>query len=273
MFSTGILLSLITGILLIIGWLAAGFWGIGTAFIIAAIIIITSYAYCERFLLRVYNARPTKNVLLENTVREISRDAGLPPPQIYMIDTDESVPNSFSVGKSPRRSCIVVTSGITELEQHEIEAVIAHELGHIKSGHNTSRCMAAMIGSVISYPANHAYWAIRSDKTISGSISLSILMALFGGIAAFLIRISIPEIMEYKADYLSAVITKSPKSLVSALEKISVVFEEKTIRGPVATSHLWIVNPFSDHWLTRFFSTHPPTDKRINGLKYMHGDG
>ena len=98
MFSTGILLTLITGILLIIGWLAASFWGIINAFIIAGIVFIISYAYCERFILSMYNARPTKNVILESIVKDIARDAGMPTPSIYMIETDEPIPNSFSLG-------------------------------------------------------------------------------------------------------------------------------------------------------------------------------
>lgn len=273
MFSTGILLTMLTGILIIIGWLAGGVWGVSMAFIVAAIIIITSYSYYEKFLLKMYKARPTKNVLLENIVKELARDASLPTPKIYMIETDEPVPNSFSTGKGPKRSSIVVTSGLLSLERHEIEAVIAHELGHVKKKDGVSSGMAAIIGGAIAYPANYAYWKMKYGEVKSGSIMLTILMYIFGPIAAFFIRSSIPDRMEYKADYASAVVTKRPKSLVSALNKMSAVFEERTIRGSIATSHLWVVNPFKGHWLINLFSTNPSIYKRIERLRHMHGEG
>jgi heat shock protein HtpX len=103
MFSTAILLSVLTGILLVIGWIVGGLWGITFALILAIVINFLSYWYSDRIVLRMYKAKPTKNMLLEDMVKKLARDAGLPAPKIYMIETKEPIPNAFATGRD--RGC------------------------------------------------------------------------------------------------------------------------------------------------------------------------
>ncbi len=274
MFGTAILLSVLTGILLIIGWILGGLWGITFALILAIVINFISYWYSDRIVLTMYNAKPTKNVLLEGMVKRLSRDAGVPEPRVYMIETKDPVPNAFATGRNPEHSMIVVTSGLLGLEEHEIEAVIAHELGHIKNRDVLVASMAATIAGAIAYLAQIAYWSMFFGERRYGgaNILLILVIAIFAPIAALMVRLAISRGMEFKADYTSAVITKRPRSLASALQKISRVLSERTIKGPVATSHLWIVNPFRGNWFSNMFSTHPPVEERVKKLTTMDGE-
>jgi heat shock protein HtpX len=275
MLDTAILLSVMTAILLAIGWLIGGIWGITIAIILSIVINFLSYWYSDKIVLRMYNAKPTKNILLEDMVKELSRDAGIPTPKIYMIETSESIPNAFATGRDPKHSVIAVTSGLMNLEKEEIMAVIAHEMGHIKNRDVMVASMAAAIAGAISYVAQMAYWSmfLGSGRREGGSsILLMVAIAILAPIAALIVRMVISRKREYGADYSSAVITKNPKSLASALRKISGVSKEKTIKGPAATSHLWVVNPFKGNWFSNLFSTHPPIENRIKKLMEMHGE-
>jgi len=273
MFETAILLSVLTGILLVIGWILGGFWGITFALILAIIINFLSYWYSDRIVLRMYKARPTKHAQLENIVKKLARDAGLPTPRLYMIETRDSIPNAFATGRNPEHSVIAVTNGLLDLEENEIEAVIAHELGHIKNRDVLVASMAATIAGAIAYVAQIAYWSMVLGGRRQGGMNLLLMLAIviFAPIAALMVRLAISRGMEFKADYASTVITKRPRSLASALQKISDVLKEKTIKGPVATSHLWIVSPFKGNWFSNLFSTHPPVQERIKKLMQIDG--
>lgn len=276
MFGTAILLSVLTAILLAIGWLLAGLWGITIAIILSVVINFLSYWYSDRIVLKMYKAKPTKNILLEDMVKELARDAGIPVPRIYMIETSKPIPNAFATGRDPEHSVIAVTSGLLGLEREEIKAVIAHEMGHIKNRDVMVASMAAAIAGAIAYVAQIAYWSMflgGGRREGGSSILLMVAIVILAPIAALIVRLAISRGREYKADYSSAVITKNPKSLASALRKISGVTGEKTIKGPAATSHLWIVNPFRGNWFSNLFSTHPPIEKRIKKLMEMHGEG
>lgn len=274
MFGTAILLSVLTGIFLLIGWAIGGIFGSTIALILAIIINFVSYWYSDRIVLRMYRARPTTHINLVRIVKKLSRDAGLPVPRIYMIETKDSVPNAFATGRNPEHSTIAVTSGLLSLDEDEIEAVIAHEMGHIKNRDILVSSMAAAIAGAIAYIAQIAYWSMFFGERREGgaNILLIVVIVIFAPIAALLIRLAISRGMEFKADYASAIITKRPRSLASALEKISGVAKHRTIKGPAATSHLWIVNPLKGNWFSNLFSTHPPVEERIRRLMNIHGD-
>lgn len=274
MFGTAILFSVLTGILLVIGWIMGGLWGTTLALILAILINFLSYWYSDRIVLRMYNAKPTTNVLLENVVKKLSREAGLPAPKLYMIETRDAVPNAFATGRDPKHSAIAVTSGLLDLNEDEVEAVIAHELGHIKNRDVLVASMAAAVAGAIAYIAQIAYWSMFFGEKREGGANVLLMIAIIilAPIAALLVRLAISRGREFNADYTSAILTKRPRSLASALSKISGVLGSRTIKGPAATSHLWIVNPFRGNWFSNLFSTHPPIEERIKRLMDMHGE-
>lgn len=275
MFGTAILLSVLTGIFLAVGWAIGGLLGSTVALILALVINFLSYWYSDRIILKMYRARPTAHSGLERIVRKLARDANIPVPKIYMIETKEPIPNAFATGRDPEHSAIAVTTGLLDtLSEEEIEAVIAHEMGHIKNRDILVSSMAAAIAGAIAYIAQIAYWSMFLGERREGgtNLLLMIVIVILAPIAALLIRLAISRGMEFRADYASAIITKKPRSLASALGKISGAARHRTIKGPAATSHLWIVNPFSGNWFSNLFSTHPPVEERIKKLMDIHGD-
>ncbi len=269
MFNTAILLGTLAAILLVIGWLIAGVIGMTIALFIAIAINIISYWYSDKFVLKMYRAKPLHNEHIQSMVEKLAHEAKIPKPKLYSIPSD--VPNAFATGRNPEHSAIAVTQGLLHLDKEEIEGVLSHEIGHIKNRDILVQTLAATIAGAIAYVAQIGYWSMfmgrgRRDE---GNVLMLILMVIFAPLAALLIRMAISRSREYKADRTGALLTKNPRGLSSALRRISQIARHHPIKGSSATSHMWIVNPFHKDWFTGLFSTHPPIEKRIERLEEL----
>jgi heat shock protein HtpX len=269
MIRTLILLLALTLILLGVGFLVGGVFGMTIALFLAFFLNFLSYWYSDSIILRVYRAHQTEDEGLKEIVKKLASDAGIPVPKIYVIPSD--VPNAFATGRNPEHGAVAVTQGLTSLSKDEMEAVIAHEMTHIKNRDTLIQTLAATIAGAISYLAMIGYWSLfMSDRRDSGSLIIGvILIAIFAPLAATLVRLAISRRREYAADHGAALMTKKPMSLASALRKITDATQHRKIHGSSATSHLWIVNPFKQDWFTGLFSTHPPVKRRIAKLERL----
>jgi heat shock protein HtpX len=272
MYSTIMLLSVLTAILGLFGWLFGGFPGVAIALALAFALNSFIYWKSDSLVLRMYGAKPAEEPRLDGMLKGLAREAGIPVPRLYMIE-GTSIPNAFATGRSPSSSAIAVTRPLLEFRDDEIGAVLAHEVAHIRSRDTLVNVIAATIGGAIGFLAQMAYFGLYLDgDSRSGSNLISLLLlAIFAPIAAFMVRMAISRKSEFRADYLGTLFTKSPRSLVRALEKIEDAASSRPMRGPAATSHLWIVNPFSRNWFTGLFSTHPPVRERMKRLLEMEG--
>lgn len=262
---TGLLLGLLTGILLIIGFLFGGVGGMTVALIFAMLINFFSYWFSDKIVLSMYRAKPSNDKELNHLVEKIAKEADIPKPKVYIVPTNS--PNAFATGRSPNHSSVAVTQGLLDtLDDDEIEGVLSHELSHIKDRDTLVSTIAATIGGAISYLAQIAWLGMFSKDREGGNAILFPLLIL-APFAAMLVQLSISRGREYLADYIGAYISKKPLELASALEKISTAVERNPIRGSSATSHLWIVNPFKGDGFASLFSTHPPVSERIRRLK------
>jgi len=265
MFGTAILMSTLTAILLAVGFVLGGLAGTSIAFLLALVINGVSYWYSDRIVLSLYRAQPLKGEHLTQLVKRLCQDAKLPAPKLYLIK--EKAPNAFATGRSPRHSAIAVTEGLLELEEEEIAGVLAHEIGHIANRDMLVSTMAATIAGAIAWIAQIGYYS--SGGRDKQSLLPLILIVIFAPLAAMFIRLAISRSREYGADRYSAMLTRNPKGLAAALKKIALTSGRHPIRGPSATSHLWIANPFREDWFTGIFSTHPPITKRVQILEEM----
>jgi len=262
---TTLLLSLLTGILLAIGFFFAGIDGMTIALIFALFMNFITYWYSDKIVLAMYRAKPTNNKKLHSMIEKLAKEADIPKPKLYVLP--QNVPNAFATGRSPKHSAIAVTEGLLDhLEDDEIEGVLSHELAHIKNRDTLVSTLAATIGGAISFLAQIAWWSMFSRDRERGNAFLFPLIIL-APFAAMLVQLAISRGREFHADYTGAFISKKPLSLASALEKISNIADKNPIRGNSATSHLWIVNPFKGDNFVKLFMTHPPVDERIRRLK------
>jgi heat shock protein HtpX len=272
MLNTIVLLGTLTGILLAIGFFIAGPFGALFALILSVVINFAAYWYSDRIVLRMYKAKPTNgNTSLDSMIDYLAKEAKLPRPKAYTMPTQ--IPNAFATGRDPKHAAIAVTEGLLELEEDEIKGVIAHEIAHIKNRDVLVSTLAATIAGAISYVAHIGYWSMfmGDSRQGGGNLFALVLMVVFAPIAALLIRLAITRSREYGADRTGVLLTKNPPGLISALRKISRVSEYKPIKGSSATSHMWIVNPFTRDRFTSLFSTHPPIESRIQHLEEMMG--
>jgi heat shock protein HtpX len=264
-------MSILIAIFLAAGFLLGGVFGLTVAFILALFINFFSYYNSSGIMLKAYGAGPSQNKELNRIVDDLAREAKIPTPRVYIIKKD--VPNAFATGRNERHAAVAITEGLLVLNREEIESVVAHEISHIKKRDIQISTIAAIIGGAISYVAQIAYWSLIFDENRKGKPVGVFLIALFAPLAAFIVRMAISRSMEYRADHSAAMMTKNPRALASALRKISDTARHKPMKGPPASSHLWIINPFRRDWFTSLFSTHPPIARRVKRLEDMYHEG
>ena len=265
-------------ILILIGSLF-GRTGTLTAFIIALAINFFAYWFSDKLVLAMYRAREvpeSESPDLYRTVRELSTAAGVPMPKVYLYPAAN--PNAFATGRNPKNSAVAVSTGILELlDKQELKGVLAHELSHIKGRDILIATVAATLAAAITFLARMLQWAAifgggRRNQRGGNVISLAamLLMVVLAPIAAMLIQMAVSRSREYLADAEGAKLSGNPLFLANALRKLS----EAGRRFPLlnanpATSHLFIVKPFTARGLLTLFSTHPPIEERIARLERM----
>lgn len=241
---------------------------------------ITSYYYSDKIVLFTTGAKPTQKkdyFDFYTTTENLAMAAGLPMPKLYVLE-DPSL-NAFATGRDPNHAVVCATTGLLRnLDRSEIEAVISHELSHIKNYDILlSSLIAVLVGTlalVSDWVFRSFWWRDRNDDDGGRSpvaFFMFIIVLLITPIVATLIQLSISRKRELLADASGSLITRNPAALISALKKISLYPGIKT--ASTSTAHLFIANPFLDkrlsNWLSNLFSTHPPIDERIRLLRSM----
>jgi heat shock protein HtpX len=267
---TTVLLGTLTGLLVVIGF-AIG--GSSTALLflgIAAVMNLGAYWFSDKIALKMSGAKPISEQEapgLYQMVRELTTRAEIPMPSLYMIPSEQ--PNAFATGRSPKKSAVAVTQGITKLlSEDELRGVIAHELAHIRNRDILTQSVAATIGGAITYIAYMLMW-FGSDDESPLSIVASLAMVILAPIAASLIQLAISRQREYSADATGAQICGNPESLASALLRLEEGAKAIPMQVNQATEPLYIVKPFSGKGIAGLFSTHPPIEERVRRLRQM----
>lgn len=274
---TAFLLGILTLAFVFIGRLIGGTSGMTIALILAVVMNFISYWFSDKIVLAMYRAKevtPDQAPRLYDMVRNVAAQAQIPMPKVYVIPT--ATPNAFATGRNPDHAAVAVTDGIMKLlEPHELEGVIAHEIGHIKNRDILIGSIAATLAGAIGYLANMAQWALifggfggNSDDEGAGSLAGSLLLIIVAPIIAIIVQLAISRAREYKADETAARLTRRPLSLATALQKISYGAERIPLQANPGTAHMFIVNPLRGG-LAGLFSTHPPMEERVKRLEML----
>ncbi len=271
---TVLLLGLLSGLLLFIGETLGGSGGLMLAFIIAVVMNFASYWFSDKIVLSMYRAQEVgpEHPFYQLGSR-LAQRANLPQPRVYIIPTDS--PNAFATGRNPKHAAVAATDGILRmLNESELEGVIGHELTHVKHRDILISSVAATIAAAIMMVARMAQFAAifgggsRDDREGPGPLGL-LATIIVAPLAAMLIQAAISRSREYSADAGGAEIVGNPYGLVEALKKIDYAAKRLPLDANPATAHMFIIKPFSAQSLFNLFSTHPPTEKRINALLHL----
>ncbi|HVW05968.1 MAG TPA: zinc metalloprotease HtpX [Vicinamibacterales bacterium] len=270
---TTLLLAGLSALFIAIGGALGGQAGLVIAFVFAAVMNIGSYWFSDAIVLRMYKATEVgaDHPLYRVTAR-LAQKAGLPMPKVYVIP--DMSPNAFATGRNPEHAAVAATEGILRLlSEPELEGVIAHELSHVKHRDILISSVAATIAAAIMMLANMAQYAAmfagfndRDDRR-GGVNPLALLVtALLAPLAATLIRAAISRQREFAADRSGAELAGSPMGLAQALRRIDAGAHQVPLDANPATAHMFIMQPFSTQGLMGLFSSHPPTEARIQAL-------
>ncbi|HEX6118537.1 MAG TPA: zinc metalloprotease HtpX [Dongiaceae bacterium] len=275
---TGLLLAALTGLFLAAGFLIGGQQGMVIAFLIACAMNLFAYWNADKLVLRMYGAEPVDETTapeFHRLVSELAARADLPKPKIYLIENPQ--PNAFATGRNPENAAVAATTGLLKmLSRDEIAGVMAHELAHVKNRDSLTMTITAVLAGAIGMLANFAFFfgGSRDRDSPLGGIG-ALLVMLLAPIAAMLVQFAISRSREYEADRIGAAISGRPRSLASALAKISngaAQIPNANAEANPATAHLFIINPLHGRGAASLFSTHPSTQERIDRLLAMESE-
>ncbi len=274
-FKSGLLMVAMFLIFIFFGALLGGKGGATLFFVIALVINLVSYLFSHKIVIAMYRgvpADPQRYRRLYEILDDLSARAGLPkPPALYIIPME--VPNAFATGRSPSTAVVAVTEGIlARMNEQELAAVIAHELGHIKHWDMLVQTIVAAMASAIMWLANMAQWGAmfggRDDDEGGGNLIVTILVSIVASIAAMIIQLAVSRSREYMADDFSAKLMGSGQPLSDALIRLH-EGARQVPPGEIApaTSHMFIAPSGAGRTLMNLFSTHPSLEARLENLK------
>jgi len=274
---TVLLLGLLSALFLGIGYIFGGVIGLIVAFGFALLMNLWTYWFSDKLALtmaRAHEVAPEQEPRLHSMVEEVAGMAGLPKPRVYIVEND--APNAFATGRNPKHSVVAVTTGIMRiLNEDELKAVLAHELGHIKNRDILVSAIVATIASAVMFIAFMARWSLffggfgRSRNQTANLLGLAamILIAILAPIGAMVIRMAISRQREYGADEAGARISGRPLALASALRKLQMGAQMRPMQVSESTAHMYTVSPLRSDFMGNLFSTHPPVEERIARLE------
>src|SRR6478752_3772244 len=272
---------LLAAIGLLAGWLMGNNWWV-TAFILlfAGGYATFQYFFADREAIALSGGREVTQAEAPRYYRLVENlciTTGTPMPKLYVVE--DPAPNAFAMGRKPEEASITVTTGLFELmTDRELEGVLGHELGHIRN--YDIRVSLIVFGLVVAV-------GLLADLLLrvaffgggrrGGNSQAQLIFLLFGVVAALVapllagaVQAAISRQREYLADATSAMTTRDPDGLASALEKLA-QYGRPLRRPNTSMAHLWIADPLRPNAIERMFSTHPPIPDRIERLHEMGG--
>lgn len=273
---TGLLLAALTAIFMAVGYLIGGTGGMIIALAVAVVTNFVGYWNSDKLVLSLQNAEPIDPARapdLYRTVEQLARNAGIPVPRLYLLNTDQ--PNAFATGRNPDNAAVAVSSGLLRrLEPREVGGVIAHEMAHIKHRDTLTMTITATFAGAIGMLAQFGFFfgGRNSNSPFGGLGALAAMIV--APLAAVMVQMAVSRTREYEADRGGAEISGEPLALASALAKIenaAQAIPNAPARDNPAMAHLYIINPLSGAPMDNLFATHPSTENRIAALQRIAG--
>ena len=262
----------------------SGFGGVTIAMILGFIYALTMIFQSTEIVMSMNGAREVdrdEEPVLYHVVEDMAMVAQIPMPRVYVID-DPGL-NAFATGSNPQNAAVAATSGLLEImNREELEAVIGHEVSHIRNLDIRISTIAVALASAITLLSSMAgrmmWWggasrSRRNSDRDSGGLEvillvISLLAIVLAPLAATLVQLAISRQREFLADASSVELTRNPQGMINALLKLE-NSQPMTHHVDDASSALYINDPQKPGFLKKLFYTHPPISERIERLKHM----
>lgn len=248
------------------------------AFIFSLLGSITSYFFGDSIVLAMTHAIDVTDNPdysdLNDRVETLSIKAGIPKPKVYILP--DPALNAFATGRNPEHGHLAITQGLLQaMDSQELEAVIAHELGHIKNYDIRLMLIVSVLAGVLTFIADFFLRSIfysRDDDDRGNPIFfvIAIVFAFLAPIIGMMVQFAISRKREFLADATSVEITRYPKAMISALQKLKA--DDRPVQSATeGNAHMFIDFPLKDAggFLQKLFSTHPPIEERIAAIEKM----
>ena len=274
---TVFLLTVLTILLVFAGRIFGGTGGMAIALVLAVVMNLSAYWFGDKIALSMAKARPvteTEAPELFRIVRDLAHRAQLPMPRVYVIE--QAAPNAFATGRDPEHAVVAVTAGILEVvNERELRAVLAHELGHVGNRDTLVMAVVASGAGAISMLAQMAQWSMifggrgNDDEGVNPIAMLVGIIVL--PIAAMFVQLAISRSREFGADDSGAALSGDPLALASALRKLDAYSKKVPLAVNPGVAHLFVVQPLIPHGMGSLFATHPPVEARVARLEKIAG--
>jgi heat shock protein HtpX len=262
----------------IIGWVVSYIYN-DTSIAYVVLVVALVYALIQYFAAGALSVASTGAIEIEKkdnprlfrVVENLAITLGIQMPKIYIID--DPAPNAFATGRDPKHAIVAATTGLLDvMDDRELESVMAHEMGHVQNYDIRVNMIVFGLVSAIGLLTDivlRMFWfgGGRRDNNNQNPIVLivGIAVIVLAPILALLIQLAISRQREYLADASSAITTRDPEGLESALKKLE-TYGQPMKKQTSSTAHLFISDPLKPGVISKLFSTHPPLEDRIKRL-------
>jgi heat shock protein HtpX len=247
------------GLLGAIGYAGGGYRLLSIFAFCAALVVGAAYWYSDRMVLGLVGARElplAEAPALHSTVERLAALGRVTKPKLYLVD--DGFPRALSTGRGPRGSSIAVSRGLlAALPPAELEAVIAHELAHVRSRDVVVQTAVVVVAAALVEASRIGGWLERA------------LLFVLGPCAAALVHVMLSPKREYRADRVAAELCDSPHGMADALGRLDQASELVEFQASPATEPLYTINPFLEEGLAALFVTHPPVAERVRRLREL----
>lgn len=277
--NTVLIMAVFVGIIGAVGWVFGYLEG-NTSIAYGVIIVAAVYALVQYFLAAKLAVAATgaeeiekrDNPRLYRVVENLSIASGMPMPKVYIIH--DAAPNAFATGRDPNHAVVGATTGLLDImNDRELEAVMAHEMSHVRNYDIRVSMIAFGLVSAIGILSDIALRMFffsdnRRENNNSNPIILivGVVLIALAPVMAMLIQFAVSRQREYLADASGSLLTRDSEGMASALEKLG-QYGRPMQKQSSSTAHLFLVNPLKSGFISKLFSTHPPLEERIARLK------
>lgn len=274
--NTVIIMAVFVGLIGAIGWAISyangspsiAYWVIGGA----AIYALIQYFLAAKLAVAMTGAQEIEkrdNPRLYRIVENLAITNGMPTPKVYVID--DPAPNAFATGRDPRHAIVAATTGIMEvMDDRELEAVMAHEMSHVRNYDIRVSMIAFGLVSAIGILSDIAirmfFFSDRRENVNPIVMVVGIVLIILAPIIAAMVQMAVSRQREYLADASGVLATRDAEGLASALEKLG-QYGRPMQKQNTASAHLFFNNPLKPGFFSKLFSTHPPLEDRIARLR------